>query len=77
MRLHLTERWTRRLRALPEQGMGHQRVDVTLRSGQRVRDVIVLNAEEAEWPDDRAPIEIDDIADIEVAGARREATSQQ
>ena len=50
MRLQLTRRWTKRLRALPEQAMGVQRVDVTLRSGQRMRDIIVFNAEEAQWP---------------------------
>ena len=75
MRLQLTGRWPQHLRALPEQGIGYQRVDVTLRSGQRVRDVIVFNAQEAQWPDERAPIEIADIAEIEVADAGRGATT--
>ena len=77
MRLQLTRRWTQRLRTLPEQGIGYQRVDVTLRSGQRVRDVIVFNAQEAQWPDERAPIEIADIAEIEVADPQRETTNRQ
>ena len=77
MRLRLTGRWMQRLRALPEQGTGYQRVDVTLRSGRRVRDVIVFNAREAQWPDERGPIEVADIVEIEVANPEREATTRQ
>ena len=43
--------------------MGYQRVDVLLRCGRKVRNVLVLNAEEMEWPDDRR-IQSDDIAEI-------------
>ena len=67
MHLQLTTRWTQHLRALPEQGTGYQRVDVKLRSGQRVRDVIVFNAREMQWPDEQPPIKIGDIAEIETA----------
>ena len=43
--------------------MGYQRVDVLLRNGRAVRDVLVFNAEEMEWPDDR-PIRSGDIAEM-------------
>ena len=62
-RLRLDAKWTDKLCRLPESGMGYQRVDVRLRNGQCVRDVIVFNAEELEWPR-RQPIESDDIVNI-------------
>ena len=63
MRVHLDEKWSITLCEFPEDGMGYQRVDVLLRSGRKVRDVLVFNAEEMEWPDDRR-IRSDDIAEI-------------
>ena len=63
MRVQLNEKWSATLCGLPENGMGYQRVDVLLRSGRKVREVLVFNAEEMEWPDDRR-IQSDDIAEI-------------
>ena len=63
MRVHLDEKWSITLCGLPEDGMGYQRVDVLLRSGRKVRDVLVFNAEEMEWPDVR-PIRSGDIAEM-------------
>ena len=63
MRVHLDEKWSDTLCGFPENGMGYQRVDVLLRNGRAVRDVLVFNAEEMEWPDDR-PIRSGDIAEM-------------
>ena len=63
MRVQLNENWSATLCEIPENGMGYQRVDVLLRSGRKVRDVLVFNAEEMEWPDDQ-PIRSGDIAEM-------------
>ena len=63
MRVHLDEKWSDTLRGFPENGMGYQRVDVLLRDGRAVRNVLVFNAEEMEWPDDR-PIRSGDITKL-------------
>ena len=63
MRVHLDENWSETLRRFPENGMGHQRVDVLLRGGRKVKDVLVFNAEEMEWPDDQ-PVRSGDIAEM-------------
>ena len=52
------------LLAQPEHGMGYQRVDIRLRDGQQVKQVLVFNAEVMEWPDDLRRIRVDDIAGI-------------
>ena len=64
MRLRLNDQWSRALCNLPESGMGYQCVDVLLHDGRTVTDVLVFNAEEMDWPDDRRPIRLDDIANI-------------
>ena len=68
MRLYLTERWTNHLCSLPESGMGYQVVNVFLRNGREVRDIIVFNGREVEWPEEQLPIEPDDIVDIRMSG---------
>lgn len=67
MRVHLDERWTRHLCRIPESGMGYHRVHVSLRDGQEVKDVVVFNAEELDWPLDQRTIGSDDIAEIRAA----------
>ena len=64
VRLHLNDRWSTALCQLPETGMGYQRVDVLLRDGRRVKDVLVFNAEKVEWPAEQHRIDTDDIIDI-------------
>lgn len=68
MRLHLEDRLIDKLEALPETGMGFQRVDLVLRDGRVVRDVIVFNAEEAEVPDEG--LRADQIADVQLSQRR-------
>lgn len=47
--------------------MGFQRVDVRLRDGTTVKNVVVFNAERMDWPDDSNPIDTRDIADISLS----------
>ena len=63
-KVHLPERWTEHLVRLPESGMGYQRVNIILKHGKVLRDVLVLNAEEAQTPE---PFEPSDILDVELA----------
>ncbi len=51
MRIKLDPRWTKMLQALPESGMGYQRVDLRLADGREIKDVPVFNAEEMDLPD--------------------------
>lgn len=62
--VHLPERWTAHLVRLPESGMGYQRVDITLKNGKVLRNVVVLNAEEAQPAE---PFEPADILHLELA----------
>ena len=61
MRVKLAERLTKKLLALPESGMGYQRVDVRLADGRELCDVLVFNAEEVELPDSVARIVVEDL----------------
>ena len=65
MPLHLDDRWASHLSRLPENGMGYQVVDVLLRNGEQVRGVVVLNAQEVQWPAGRPQIASHDIVGIE------------
>ena len=66
MRFQLPERWVDHLCKLPESGMGYQRVDIRLKNGDQLNDVLVLNAEEIECPHHSAPFTSEDIADIQL-----------
>ena len=46
----LPQKWIDYLVALPESGMGYQRVDVTFDDGSIVKECIVLNSEELDVP---------------------------
>jgi hypothetical protein len=61
MRIKLDKRWSKRLRELPESGMGYQYVDVRFADGRELRNVVVLNGEELEVPNDFAQVEVTDI----------------
>lgn len=68
MKLKLNDYWTKRLLQFPERGMGYQKVDVKLKSGELIKDVIVLNAEDLVLPEEYAKISIEDILDLIVEG---------
>ena len=61
MRIKLDKLWVERLLAMPESGMGYQRVDVKLADGRELKDAVVLNAELLEVPDDFGLVTIADI----------------
>jgi hypothetical protein len=65
MRIKLEPRWVQKLLALPESGMGYQRVDLRLVDGRQVKDVPVFNAEEVDLPEEFANSRI---ADVSVRG---------
>ncbi len=64
MKLKLNQYWTEKLLKYPETGMGYQRVDVILKTGQVIKDVIVLNAEELLLSEKYANLEFEDIQDL-------------
>jgi hypothetical protein len=59
--VHLPPRWIEKLTQLPESGMGYQRVNIVLKKGKVLKDVVVLNAEEAQAPEAFEPSEILDV----------------
>ncbi len=61
MRLKLDRKWTEQLLVWPESGMGYQLVDVTLRDGRELKQVVVLNAEWLDIPDEFAGTDIADV----------------
>lgn len=62
--VHLPETWISRLVRLPESGMGYQRVNITLKTGEVLRNVVVFNAEDCQAP--RA-FDAGDIIEIQLA----------
>ena len=63
--VHLPQRWIEQLTRMPESGMGYQRVNIVLKKGKVLRDIVVMNAEEAQAPE---PFEPSDILDVHLAG---------
>jgi len=59
--VHLPQRWIEKLTGLPESGMGYQRVNIVLKRGRVLKDIVVLNAEEAQAPEAFEPSEILDV----------------
>lgn len=66
MKLKLTKYWTEQLLKYPETGMGYQRVDVMLKTGQVIKNVVVLNAEELLLPDQYADLKTEEITNLVV-----------
>jgi len=66
MTVRIPEQWRRFLLRQPESGMGYQRVDVRLANNRQINDVIVLNAQEIELPNDCDTCEI---AEIRIHGS--------
>jgi hypothetical protein len=52
MRLTLDRRFVEQLMDQPESGMGYHRVDIRFTDGRELKNVIVLNSEEADVPDE-------------------------
>ena len=64
MKLKLNEQWAKKLLKYPESGMGYQKVNVLLKSGNAIKDVIVLNAEDLILPDQYSKLTTDEIAEL-------------
>jgi hypothetical protein len=69
MRLELSQKIIDRLLQMPESGMGYQRVDLVLRDGSIIPNVMVFNAEIADLPDARRGVTASDIADVRMSVA--------
>ena len=66
MRLHLSHRWIEYLCQLPETGMGYQRVDIRLKNGDKLNNVVVFNSEELEYQFRGVSFRSEDIAEIQL-----------
>lgn len=62
--VRLPEIWSERLAQLPETGMGYQKVNIILKWGKMLKDVIVFNAEECQVPE---PFQPSDIVDVQLS----------
>jgi hypothetical protein len=62
--VRLNEEWSRHLAQLPETSMGSQHVDVVLKKGRVIKDVVIFNAKEGHSPE---PFDAADIADIRLS----------
>jgi len=70
MKLKLNKYWTEYLLKYPETGMGYQRVDVILKSGQTIKNIVVLNAEDLILPDEFKHLNLSEITNIVVSRSR-------
>lgn len=61
MTIKLNDYWSQHLLKMPESGMGYQKVDLTLKNGRVLKNLIVLNAEDCQ-SDEKFSVE--DISDI-------------
>lgn len=66
MKLKLNKYWTEYLLKYPEAGMGYQRVDVILKSGRVIKDIVILNAEYLVLPAEYKNFKLDEIKDLHV-----------
>lgn len=62
--MKLSKHWTEELLKHPETGMGYQRVDIVLKSGQTIKDVLALNAEDLVLPTQHSSLRPEEIADL-------------
>ena len=70
MKLKLNKYWTEYLLKYPETGMGYQRVDIVLKSGQIIKDIVVLNAEDLVLPEEYKNIGLEEIKSLNVQDKR-------
>jgi hypothetical protein len=59
--VRLNEEWSRRLAQLPETSMGSQHIDVILKKGRVIKNVVIFNAEKGHSPEAFDPADIADI----------------
>lgn len=66
MKLKLNKYWTEYLLKYPETGMGYQRADVILKSGQVIKNIVILNAEDLVLTDEYKNLKLDEIKNLHV-----------
>ena len=64
MRSKLSKRWVEYLCSMPESGMGYQVVDITLKDGRVLKEIVVFNAEELRLPAEYKDLRIEDIEEL-------------
>ena len=64
--LALSPRWIRYLRSQPESGMGYQIVDIVLANSEILKNLIVVNGELVELPNDHLDVENEDIERVRI-----------
>ena len=64
MKLKLNKYWMEHLLKYQETGMGYQKVDVILKSGQIIKGVVVLNTEDLVFLDEYKNLRLDEIKDL-------------
>lgn len=74
MKLKLSKYWTEYLLKYPETGMGYQKVDVILKSGQIIKDVVILNAEDLMIPEKYENLKLEEITNFIVQGTEKDKT---
>lgn len=74
MKLKLNKYWTERLLKYPETGMGYQRVDVILKSGQIIKDIVILNAEDLMLPEEYRNLKLEEIENLHVLTKGKDKT---
>ncbi|MDD5503783.1 MAG: hypothetical protein PHV77_00515 [Candidatus Omnitrophica bacterium] len=68
MKLKLNKYWTEYLLKYPETGMGYQKVDIVLKSGQIIKNIVVLNAEHLILPEEYKNIGLEEIKSLNIQG---------
>jgi len=64
MKLKLNNYWTEKLLKYPETGMGYQKVDIILKSGRTIRNIVVLNAEYLDLPDQYKDLKMEEVKNL-------------
>lgn len=67
LKLKRNGKWSKRLVKLPESGMGYQIVDITLKDGRVMKEVIVFNCESIYLPTGHENVCEKDIAEIKMS----------
>lgn len=65
MRIKLNKDWIEYFCSLPESGMGYQIVDITLKDGRVLKNIVVFNAEELELPLEKE-LDVEDIKEVQL-----------
>lgn len=65
-RIKLTKEWIKHINSIPESGMGYQIVDISLRDGRLLKNILVINSKEIELQKENDSFCHEDIVSIEL-----------